>query len=218
MAQNVSHAVMAQRSEPNDSLDDFPTPPWAARAFCEWLNPSPMATCWEPAANRGFMVSALSEYFGDVFATDVHDYGAGFPLHDFLMADETPLYSPQWVVTNPPFRLAREFVERGLQVASGGVAVIVRSVWAEGASRYENLFRDHPPAWILQHVERVPMVRGRYDPNASTATSYSWFVWDIAGVWGSGTRFGWIPPSKSRLFRHGDGALPATADRERKGK
>src|SRR5437868_4969552 len=25
--QNTSHAVMAQRSEPRDSLDDFPTPP-----------------------------------------------------------------------------------------------------------------------------------------------------------------------------------------------
>ncbi len=26
--QNVSHAVMAQRKEPKDSRDDFPTPPW----------------------------------------------------------------------------------------------------------------------------------------------------------------------------------------------
>lgn len=37
MSQNCSSAVMQQRSEPRDSLDDFPTPPWATRALCEWL-------------------------------------------------------------------------------------------------------------------------------------------------------------------------------------
>ena len=33
--QNTSHAVMAKRFEENDSLDDFPTPPWATRALFE---------------------------------------------------------------------------------------------------------------------------------------------------------------------------------------
>ena len=37
MAQNTSHAVMAQRIEPADSLDDFPTPPWATRALLKIL-------------------------------------------------------------------------------------------------------------------------------------------------------------------------------------
>ena len=203
MTQNTSHAVMAQRSEAHDSLDDFPTPPWATRAFCEWLNPSLRTSVWEPAANRGYMVRPLQEYFGTVWTSDVHDYGAGFPVHDFLMPGD-PLHKPQWIITNPPFRLAAEFVERGLEIATGGVAVIVRSVWAESAGRYERLFRDRPPAWVLQHVHRVPMVKGRYDPKASTATGYSWFVWDCAGVWGSQTQFGWLPQSKAQLFKEGD--------------
>lgn len=201
--QNTSSAVMAQRAEPNDSLDDFPTPPWAARAFCEWLNPAPVASVWEPAANRGFMVKGLRDYFGSVYASDVHDYGSGFCLHDFLMFGD-PLHRPEWVVTNPPFRLASEFVMRGLDVASVGVAVIVRSVWSEGIGRYESLFSVRPPSWVLQHVERVSMVRGRYDPKASTATGYSWFVWDAATRPVTETRFGWIPPARSRLFRLGD--------------
>ena len=33
--QNTSHAVMAQRAELKNSLDDFPTPPWATRALLE---------------------------------------------------------------------------------------------------------------------------------------------------------------------------------------
>jgi hypothetical protein len=85
MTQNTSHAVMTQRSEPHDSLDDFPTPPWAVRAFLEWLDPRPTAICWEPAANRGYMVKALRERFAAVYASDVHDYCVGFHVHDFLM-------------------------------------------------------------------------------------------------------------------------------------
>src|SRR3546814_6501707 len=33
VSQNTSHAVMAQRVEAHDSLDYFPTPPWATRAL-----------------------------------------------------------------------------------------------------------------------------------------------------------------------------------------
>lgn len=39
MAQNTSYAVMQQRREAKDSLEDFPTPPWATRALCEWIAP-----------------------------------------------------------------------------------------------------------------------------------------------------------------------------------
>jgi hypothetical protein len=35
--QNTSHAVMAQRTEAANSPDDFPTPPWATRAFIEHI-------------------------------------------------------------------------------------------------------------------------------------------------------------------------------------
>jgi hypothetical protein len=65
MGQNTSHAVMAQRVESKDSLDDFPTPPWATRALIEHII-SPKAvqdlTCLEPACNRGFMSTPHTTY------------------------------------------------------------------------------------------------------------------------------------------------------------
>ena len=90
MSQNRSTAVMQRRSEPHDSLDDFPTPPWATRALCEFLlltasDPELLLselTCREPAANRGHMVRPLREFFDEVRGSDVHDYGAGFPVND----------------------------------------------------------------------------------------------------------------------------------------
>jgi hypothetical protein len=62
---------------------------------------------------------------------------------------------------------------RALDLANDGVAVLVRTQWIEGASRYWQLFRDRPPALFAPFVERVPMVKGRWDPDASTATAYA---------------------------------------------
>lgn len=56
------------------------------------------------------------------------------------------------------------------------------------------LFSKRPPALIAQFAERVPMVKGRWDPNASSATAYAWFVWRAPAS--SETRFLWIPPGQ----------------------
>jgi hypothetical protein len=79
--QNTSHAVVAQRAEARDSLDDFPTPPWATRALIEHIldDKTSLASmvCIEPACGVGHMAKVLSEYFGEVRSSDIHAYGYG---------------------------------------------------------------------------------------------------------------------------------------------
>ena len=41
MTQNTFSALMQQRSEPHDGLDDFPTQPWATKALCELVAKDP---------------------------------------------------------------------------------------------------------------------------------------------------------------------------------
>lgn len=205
MTGNLSSAVRQQRSEAHDSLDDFPTPPWAGRALCEWLAELgyqlPRCSVHEPAANRGFLVRALRDYFYDVTGSDVHDYGAGFGVADYLFGgDDLPV---DWTITNPPFRLAEQFIFHALERSVCGVAMLVRSAFVEGIGRYERLFSVRPPTDILQFCERVPMVRGRYDAKASSATAYCWLVWDLAEE-GRPTRFHWIEACRARLETPGD--------------
>ena len=63
--QNTSHAVMAQRNEPKDSPDDFPTPPWATRALLEHVLDDKATlrdmTCLEPACGAGHMARVLKD-------------------------------------------------------------------------------------------------------------------------------------------------------------
>ena len=201
MSQNRSSAVMQQRIEPHDSLDDFPTPPWATRALCEWLQRHSARTlsdltCREPAANRGHMVRPLREYFSAVEASDVHDYGAGFPVFDFIGMGIPERVD--WTITNPPFRLAEEFITRALDTSECGVAMIVRSAFLEGVGRYQRIFKIMPPTDVLQFTERVVMHKGRLTATGSTATAYCWLVWD-KNAEHLGTKFDWISPCRKRL-------------------
>jgi hypothetical protein len=202
--QNTSHAVMAQRTEPRDSADDFPTPPWATRALIEHVIGREQVaglSCLEPASGRGYMARPLAEYFAEVDAYDAFHYGYA-PIRDFLAYPQEAL-SHDWVITNPPFRLAEEFVERALFVARRGVAILARTVFLESVGRYEGIFRDRPPAKFAQFSERVPMVKGRVDPRASTATGYAWFVWQKELI-DAHPQLMWVPPCRRALEKAGD--------------
>jgi hypothetical protein len=221
MAQNRSTAVMQRRNEAQDSLDDFPTPPWATRALLEHLRGMGLdlaqLTVREPCANRGYMARPLAEHFAAVEASDVHDYGHGFPVRDYLFGLESDWEPTDFTVMNPPFRLAEEFIYRALRLSRVGVAVIQRIAFIEGGDRYGSLWSKTPPSRVLQFVERVAMFKGRVLPpgaddwdnldeqgnpkKASSATAYAWIIW-LHGD--ADTRLRWIPPSRRQLEKPGD--------------
>ena len=228
--QNTSSAVMQQRRSPPRALDYFPTPPWATRALLEHVNirgvsagmgggeiPWADLTVWEPACGEGHMAKALSEYFGRTVASDVFDYGIGAEIYDFLGGDDlsasaTPVERPHFIITNPPFSVGQLFIERALAIATMGVAVLVRSAFLESAQRYD-LFKRFPPRFVAQFSGRVPMVMGRLDPAASSATAYCWIFWrtPVCGLFGGGrtTQLLWIPPNaRAQLERPGDYPVP----------
>lgn len=201
--QNTSHAVMAQRVEPADSPDDFPTPPWATRALLEHvLDRKKIAnqSCLEPACGEGHMAKVLKEYFKEVRYSDAYHYGYG-PIRNFLTYPYEA-NAVDWVITNPPFRLAEEFVLRSLNVARCGVAILARTVFLESSGRYREIFEQRPPSIFAQFVERVPMVKGRLDIKATTATGYAWFVWDKEDR--RPPRLAWVPPCRRNLERPTD--------------
>jgi len=201
--QNKSHAVMSQRTEPGDSPDDFPTPPWATRALLEHvLDKTTLSEllCLEPACGAGHMAKVLKDYFGEVRSSDAHAYGYG-SVRDYL-AVPYETNAVDWVITNPPFRLAEEFVLRSLNVARRGVAMLVRTVFLESVGRYNRLFLESPPSAFAQFVERVPMVKGRLDQKATTATGYAWLVWEHSVR--EHSKVVWIPPCRRKLERPND--------------
>lgn len=201
-----STAVMARRlarskdeaasndTDPRAALDFFPTPPWATRAFFAHAVRGPIwrdLSCWEPCCGEGHMAAVLAEEFGQVDASDVypHAYGRvgafaaadGLPLGDVA----APADPADWIITNPPFSLAAAMIDCALREAREGVAMLLRTAFLETDERYQ-LFSRARPRVVAQFAERVPMTQYRWDPSASTATAYAWFVWmrdDVGGPW-----------------------------------
>lgn len=201
------YALGAVRIDPKDSLDDYPTPPWATRALLEHVIYVNKNSCWEPACGRGHMSKVLKEYFYDVLSSDIFDYGYG-ETFDFLGSNPEDHKGIDFIITNPPFQYGEKFIEHSLKIARVGVAMLTRTSFIEGKGRYERLFSVNPPTYVAQFVERVPMVKARLDKKASTATSYCWLVWIKSRNSTLATNLVWIPPCRKELEKSEDYDLP----------
>jgi hypothetical protein len=220
---NNSQAVRQQRKSPKESLDDFPTPPWATRALIEHILPelkTYKGIILEPACNRGHMVKPLSEHKAAVYGTDVLDYGTHYQNKtlnfiapetnwtDFFVHvkgedDDYMVLTPDWMITNPPFNIAEQFIQKCIDLKMPNVALFVRSSFAEGKRRYRRLFSVKPPKIEAVFCERVSLVPKKLDRKASLATSYCWMIWDL-NEHKSKTQKVWIPPCRKELERDSD--------------
>ena len=219
-SQNHSSAVMNQRSIAPEALEYFPTPPWATRALMEdVLGTTPglkrlsEQTCIEPCCGEGHMIRALDYYFRSTTGSDVFDYSQGYAVKDVL-DPAADFGKPDWMITNPPFSLAAEIAQRFIGHGCS-VALLLRLNWCESDGRYRNLFSVTPPHIVAPFAERVPMIEGAYDPEASSATAYAWFIWFADRPMGH-TEMKWIPPGRARAhfrFRDAEMAKPGEAKR-----
>ncbi|MBB3963509.1 SAM-dependent DNA methyltransferase [Rhizobium metallidurans] len=179
--------IMASRHQSKASLDFFPTPPWATRAVIdEVLRPYGIETSGkrvrDPAAGGGHMVAPLLESFSAVDYSDVADWGINPEIRDFTFETRDSLIEdghavPDWIFCNPPFNIAERFLDRALSIATEGVAFLCRLSWLSGQDRFRTIHGPRPAQLICPFSERVAMIEGVWDPEASTATDYAWFIW-----------------------------------------
>ncbi len=194
------------RHTSRESLDDYPTPPWAVRAFFEYVEPklrNRKLVFREPACGRGHMVRTLLENrkFA-VDASDIKDYGSGYReqdfLNDFVGGDKYDV-----LFTNPPYKAANDFVVRGLSEARVGIAVLVKTLWLEGGknvptSRWCRVLRDTPPTRIAIVSARMPARKGAVIQRQASFISHSWVWWNKEQRRRRPTEFIWIPPDAQK--------------------
>ncbi len=161
--------------------DDFyATPPEAVHALLaiesKWL---PRGTIWEPACGDGAIVLPLRAAGWNVEATDLVDRGCPDSMSglDFVRDGRHPS-NVEGVITNPPFKLAKEFVDRAL-MECGYVAMLLRLAFLEGGKR-QFWFEHGSLARVHVSSRRLPMMHrhGWDGPKAGSAVCHAWFVWD----------------------------------------
>lgn len=163
---------MAQRKSGRKRIkhDAYQTPAWATDAIIPYLDIPKRWRVLEPAAGEGKMVRALRRHG---FKVDGSDIQRG---KDFL--DKDKVIRVKAIVTNPPYNLARKFIERALECTEeecGVVAMLLKVDFDSGDTR-RHLFNDHP-AFKCKVVltKRIQWFEGS---DGAPSENHAWFIWD----------------------------------------
>jgi hypothetical protein len=173
-----------------NARDFYPTEPWVTRALLNavelTLTPGMSRTqtmVWEPACGDGRMAEVLKAAGYEVASSDIADYGYALPLLDFLdpiaferLFGDQELYVAA-IVTNPPFDLAVQFIQRALKIVEpvrGKVAILQRHEFDAPKSNHP-LFEPPFAAKLVLHKRP----RWSDENKASPRFPYAWYLWDF---------------------------------------
>lgn len=177
-----SHTV-----EEREQNDYYATQPKAVRILLE--NEKFSTHVWEPACGGGHISEILKEYGYDVTSSDLIDRGyPGTKVCDFLSATKYDLtgWLVRDIITNPPYKYAKEFVEKALELSEDGdkIAMFLKLTFLEGQSRKE-LFTNNPPKVVYVSSSRLGCAKnGEFKTSKNgelmieSAVAYAWFVWE----------------------------------------
>lgn len=173
----LDHSCQVQRAPLSDRGDDlYETPPVAVVALLR-AQPLP-ALLWEPACGPGKIVKVLREAGHTVVASDLVDYGCpeSEARVDFLMERRAPA-GVQAIVTNPPFKLAAEFVAKAIELCPM-VVMLLRLAFLE-SERRSDILDGGQLARVFVFRKRLPMMNrhGWAGKQANSGMAFAWMVW-----------------------------------------
>jgi hypothetical protein len=146
---------------------------------------------WEPCCGSGKIVQVLRATGRTVIATDLIDYGCpdSQARIDFLMEWRAPP-GVECVLTNPPNKLATEFVERGLLLCPR--VLVLQPITFLGAEKRDCIIDQLARVHVFKR--RLPMMhrRGWSGPKNTSQVTYAWFDFERDHVSGwIGDRIDW---------------------------
>lgn len=136
----ASNHVEYERAE----YDYYATEPVAMELLLQEERFSPVI--WEPACGEGHLSKVLEKHGYKVINTDLVYRGFGTEQSvDFLKLNRATDYFEGDIITNPPYKYAKEFVEKALELIDDRrkVAMFLKLTFLEGKAR-KKLFASAP--------------------------------------------------------------------------
>lgn len=172
-----SHALLGARNyalNERQEHDYYATDPKALELIIDKLNLAD--NVWECACGAGHLAKVLEKHGFNVKATDLYYNGYGEGGVDFLK--ETEEFNGD-ILTNPPYKYAKEFVEKAISLTSGKVVMFLKVQFLEGKAR-RKMFDKFPPKYIYVSSGRLCCaMNGDFERySKSNAVCYCWYVWE----------------------------------------
>ena len=152
--------------------DFYETPYSLTRKFLdrEYFDKS-LSVC-EPACGKGAITKVLKEYWDDNLITS-YDQEVNF-LWDTGHYD--------YVVTNPPFSIALQFINKAKRQVKSKFAFLLPLSYLHGKERYDEVYSDKEYGLKKVYVfTRYPMLGDKLREDGKYKTGmmvYAWFVWE----------------------------------------
>lgn len=153
----------------NGRVDDdfYATPPECVDALLE--NVELPNKIWEPCCGDGAISKVLEGNGYDVISTDLNNYGFGEPFTDFLKQNKK---RADCVVTNPPFKISQDIIEKCFEMDVSTVALLLKTQYWHAKKRTD-LFEKYIPSKILAMNWRPDFSGG-----GSPTMDCIWTVWE----------------------------------------
>ena len=164
--------------------DFYATAPETTKLFLYefWKDNSFEGEILEPSCGQGHMAEVIKQLYpnAEITSTDLIDRGYGQGGINFLTHNYGKTFDT--VITNPPFSLANEFIEKGLEVSDRLVIMLCKIQLLEGVKR-KDMFKNTPLKYVYVHTTRqATWKEGQpLDPKGkkwATTMCMAWFVWD----------------------------------------
>lgn len=143
----------------------------------------PTKFVWECACGEGHLSERLKEFGYEVYSSDLIDRGYyATNVKDFF--EVNVLDDDYDILTNPPYKYAKEFVLHSLDLLSEGrkAFMFLKLTFLEGKARFKELFNIAPPKSIYVFSERILCAKnGKFkemQESSGSAVCYAWFVWE----------------------------------------
>ena len=128
-------------------------------------------TCLEPACGEGAIVKILKPLWGA--SLNYYD-------KDFNFLTEKQGY--EYVITNPPFSLAFEFVLKAKEISQDKFCMLLPLSYLHGKKRYDQIYTDKEfPLKKVYVFTRYPMLGDKLRDDGKYRTGmmvYAWYVWE----------------------------------------
>ena len=158
--------------------DFYATDPIAAKLLLEVESFSD--NIWECACGQKHLSKVFEDNGYNVRSSDLVDR-CGNEIFDFLSIE-----NQEWngdIITNPPYKYAKDFIEKSLSIIPQGnkVAMFLKIQFLEGKER-KKLFQAFPPKVIYVSSSRILCAKNaefeRMIEGGGSAVAYAWYVWE----------------------------------------
>ena len=164
--------------------DFYATDPSSVEALLEVLELK-SKSFYEPCCGQGHISKVLGRHFSEAnhYATDLVYRGYGTGGVDFINTPSIFLPKAEWIITNPPYSIAKEFIDKSLSIATKGVAMFLKIQFLEGQARKE-WFANTPLKAVYVFSKRQDPWRDGEQLNPKTGKKwgstmcFAWFVWE----------------------------------------